>query len=162
MEGNPSGSCPSPSPHLKFGMWCVSSTATVTLGMEATGRDRRTARQELKSYLVLDQRPQIFLCEQLSPRVCKPVSLGYWQTNAIDNKDSDKLPSKGVAAIFTLTSRGFKSFQFWPMWSVTIVTSKWVSWELPDLVRLHVFTRVSVLPPLRELLMLPGYQLPGL
>ena len=56
MGEEPSGSCPAPSPHLEHGKWCVSSTATLILEMEVTGREHRTDRQEtmsLKSYLVL-------------------------------------------------------------------------------------------------------------
>ena len=64
MGEDPSGSCPAPSPHLEHGKWCVSSTATVILEMEVTGREHRKERQEttsLKSYLVLDQWHLIFL-----------------------------------------------------------------------------------------------------
>lgn len=71
----------------------------VTLRMEATGEgqlDREIGAQVPESHLVLDQRRQICLWEQLSPSVFKPVLLGlcYWQMNAIYNKYSDKLLSK--------------------------------------------------------------------
>ena len=58
------------------------------------------------------QEDSLPLSHQGSPGLC------YGQTNAIDSKDPGKLLSRGMAAIFTLTSRFLVVGVFWFFFSV--------------------------------------------